>query len=135
MNLISLEESLPDRFVGKTAQSFKRTSNRHDYALKPFGKTVMDYLKESNLDSIAIGKISDIFDGEGVTRAIRTKSNMDGMDKLVKLLGEEFHGLSFTNLVEFDSSYGHRRDPIGYGNALEDFDKRLPEVSEKTERR
>ncbi len=118
-------------FVGKTAQSFKRTSNRHDYALKPFGKTVMDYLKENNLDSIAIGKISDIFDGEGVTRAIRTKSNMDGMDKLVKLLGEEFHGLSFTNLVEFDSSYGHRRDPIGYGNALEDFDKRLPEVFEK----
>lgn len=115
-------------FVGKTSDSFKRTSNRHDYALKPFGKTVMDYLKESNFDSIAIGKISDIFDGQGVTRSIRTKSNMDGMDKLVKLLTEDFHGISFTNLVEFDSSYGHRRNAIGYGDALEDFDKRLPEI-------
>lgn len=117
-------------FIGKTADTFKRTWNRHDYALKPFGKTVMDYLKQDNFDCISIGKIVDIFDGEGITRAIRTKSNMDGMDKLVKLLDEKFHGISFTNLVEFDSAYGHRRDPFGYGDALEAFDRRLPEVLE-----
>jgi phosphopentomutase len=111
-------------FVGKTADTFKRTSNRHDYALKPFGKTVLNYLKDSNLDSIAIGKIRDIFDGEGITKAIRTKSNMDGMDKFISLLDEDFHGLSFTNLVDFDAVYGHRRDPIGYGNAIEQFDKK-----------
>lgn len=118
-------------FVGKTADTFERTSNRHDYALKPFGETVMDYLKDANLDSIAIGKIRDIFDGEGVTRAIRTKSNMDGMDKFISLLDEDFHGLSFTNLVDFDAAYGHRRNPIGYGDAIEAFDKRLTEVFEK----
>ncbi|MHC6178868.1 phosphopentomutase [Clostridium sp. JNZ X4-2] len=118
-------------FTGKTSLEFKRTSNRHDYALKPFGETVMNYLQKAGLDCIAIGKISDIFDGQGVTKAIRTKSNMDGMDKFSLLLDEEFHGISFTNLVEFDSAYGHRRDPIGYGDALEQFDSRLPEVFEK----
>ncbi|WP_123052819.1 phosphopentomutase [Clostridium sp. JN-1] len=118
-------------FVGKTADTFERTSNRHDYALKPFGETVMNYLKDASLDSIAIGKIRDIFDGEGVTRAIRTKSNMDGMDKFISLLDEDFHGLSFTNLVDFDAVYGHRRNPIGYGEAIEAFDKRLTEVFEK----
>ncbi|MBC1273664.1 phosphopentomutase [Listeria booriae] len=115
-------------FVGKTKETFERTSNRHDYALKPFDKTVMDHLKDGGLDSIAIGKISDIFDGEGVTRAIRTKSNMDGMDKFIDLLTEDFHGMSFLNLVDFDALFGHRRDPIGYGDALEEFDARLPEV-------
>ncbi|OAA90471.1 phosphopentomutase [Clostridium ljungdahlii] len=118
-------------YVGKTADTFKRTSNRHDYALKPFGETVMDYLKNAGLDSIAIGKIRDIFDGEGVTKAIRTKSNMDGMDKFISVLDEDFHGLSFTNLVDFDAVYGHRRNPIGYGDAIEAFDKRLTEVFEK----
>lgn len=115
-------------FVGKSKETFERTSNRHDYALKPFDKTVMDHLKDGGLDSIAIGKISDIFDGEGVTRAIRTKSNMDGMDKFIDLLIEDFHGMSFLNLVDFDALFGHRRDPIGYGDALEEFDARLPEV-------
>ncbi|MBC2265086.1 phosphopentomutase [Listeria booriae] len=115
-------------FVGKSKETFERTSNRHDYALKPFDKTVMDHLKDDGLDSIAIGKISDIFDGEGVTRAIRTKSNMDGMDKFIDLLTEDFHGMSFLNLVDFDALFGHRRDPIGYGDALEEFDARLPEV-------
>lgn len=115
-------------FVGKTAKTFERTSNRHDYALKPFDKTVMDHLKDGGLDSIAIGKISDIFDDEGVTRSIRTKSNMDGMDKFIDLLTEDFHGMSFLNLVDFDALFGHRRDPIGYGDALEAFDARLPEV-------
>ncbi|MBC2167988.1 phosphopentomutase [Listeria booriae] len=114
-------------FVGKSKETFERTSNRHDYALKPFDKTVMDHLKDGGLDSIAIGKISDIFDGEGVTRAIRTKSNMDGMDKFIDLLTEDFHGMSFLNLVDFDALFGHRRDPIGYGDALEEFDARLPE--------
>ncbi|WP_446897916.1 phosphopentomutase [Clostridium sp. LBM24168] len=121
-------------FIGRTSDTFRRTSNRHDYALKPFGKTIMNYLKQNNFDCISIGKIVDIFDGEGITRSIRTKSNMDGMDKFIGLLNEKFHGISFTNLVDFDSAYGHRRDPIGYGNALEAFDKRLPEVFENMSR-
>ncbi|MDM5316030.1 phosphopentomutase [Fictibacillus sp. b24] len=111
--------------------SFERTSNRHDYALKPFGRTVMNELEDKGYDSIALGKISDIFDGEGVTKAIRTKSNMDGMDKLVESMDEDFTGLNFLNLVDFDALFGHRRDPKGYGEALEEFDARLPEVLEK----
>ncbi|MFC0188388.1 phosphopentomutase [Fictibacillus aquaticus] len=114
-------------FTGE-AGSFKRTSNRHDYALKPFGRTVMNELQDAGLDSIALGKISDIFDGEGVTEAVRTVSNMDGMDKLVESMDKEFTGLNFLNLVDFDALYGHRRDPKGYGEALEEFDARLPEV-------
>lgn len=118
-------------FVGTSKDTFKRTANRHDYALKPFDKTVMDTLKESGLDSIALGKISDIFDGEGVTQSIRTVSNMDGMDKFIELLDKEFHGMSFLNLVDFDAVFGHRRDPLGYGQALQEFDQRLPEVFAK----
>ncbi len=121
-------------FIGSSAETFQRTSNRHDYALKPFSPTVMNHLKDGGLDSIAIGKISDIFDGEGVTEAIRTTSNMDGMDKFIELLDRDFHGLSFMNLVDFDAIYGHRRDPIGYGDALEAFDARLPEVFEKLQK-
>jgi phosphopentomutase len=111
--------------------SFERTSNRHDYALKPFGRTVMNELQDQGYDSIALGKISDIFDGEGVTKAIRTKSNEDGMDKLIESMDEDFTGLNFLNLVDFDALFGHRRDPKGYGEALQDFDARLPEVLEK----
>ncbi len=114
-------------FVGEPG-SFKRTPNRHDYALKPFGRTVMNGMKDSGLDVISIGKISDIYDGEGITSSRRTVSNMDGMDKVIETLGEEFTGLSFANLVDFDALYGHRRDPEGYGKALEEFDARLPEV-------
>lgn len=117
-------------FVGEPG-SFKRTPNRHDYALKPFGRTVMNGMKDSGLDVISIGKISDIYDGEGITSSRRTVSNMDGMDKVIETLGEEFTGLSFANLVDFDALYGHRRDPEGYGKALEEFDARLPEVFEK----
>lgn len=117
-------------FLGEPG-NFKRTSNRHDYALKPFDRTVMNELADSGLDVIAIGKISDIYDGEGVTKALRTVSNMDGMDKLVDTLDMDFTGLSFLNLVDFDALYGHRRDPIGYGKALEEYDARLPEVFEK----
>ncbi|MEC0309545.1 phosphopentomutase [Paenibacillus lautus] len=117
-------------FIGEVG-SFKRTANRHDYALKPFGRTTMNEMKDAGLDVIALGKISDIFDGEGITKAVRTVSNMDGMDKMVQTLGESFKGLSFLNLVDFDAVYGHRRDPKGYGQALEDYDQRLPEVFEK----
>ncbi|WP_322904695.1 phosphopentomutase [Paenibacillus campi] len=114
-------------FVGEPG-NFSRTPNRHDYALKPFGPTTMNALQAAGLDVIAIGKISDIYDGEGVTEAIRTKSNMDGMDKLVEVASKPFHGLSFLNLVDFDALYGHRRDPQGYAEALEQYDTRLPEV-------
>ncbi|GHH99494.1 phosphopentomutase [Neobacillus kokaensis] len=114
-------------YVGKPG-NFTRTSNRHDYALKPFSKTVMNSLQDGGYDVIAIGKINDIFDGEGVTEAIRTKDNMDGMDKLLEVMEKDFIGMSFLNLVDFDALYGHRRDPEGYGKALEAFDKRLDEV-------
>ncbi|WP_445492095.1 phosphopentomutase [Niallia sp. 03133] len=114
-------------FIGEPG-NFKRTANRHDYALKPFDRTVMNELKDQGFDSIAIGKISDIYDGEGVSQSLRTISNMDGMDKLVETLLMDFTGLSFLNLVDFDALFGHRRDPIGYGKALEEFDARLPEV-------
>jgi phosphopentomutase len=114
-------------FIG-TPGNFKRTANRHDYALKPFGRTVMNELKDAGYEVIAIGKISDIYDNEGVTQSLRTKSNMDGMDKLVDTLKMDFTGLSFVNLVDFDAMYGHRRDPKGYGDALEEFDARLSDV-------
>ncbi|OCS92421.1 phosphopentomutase [Caryophanon latum] len=114
-------------FVG-TPGNFTRTSNRHDYALSPFGRTTMDALKDAGKDVIAIGKISDIFNGAGVTEAIRTKHNTDGMDQLSKVVRREFEGMSFLNLVDFDANFGHRRDPQGYGEALEEFDRRLPEI-------
>lgn len=117
-------------FLGEPG-NFKRTSNRHDYALKPFGRTVMNELKDSGLDVLAIGKIADIYDGEGVTESLRTISNMDGMDKLLQTLDQDFTGLSFLNLVDFDALFGHRRDPEGYGKALEEYDARLPEVFSK----
>lgn len=117
-------------FVGEPG-AFERTPNRHDYALKPFGRTVMNELKDANYDVIAVGKISDIYDGEGVTKSLRTISNMDGMDKFMETVQMEFTGLSFLNLVDFDAKYGHRRDPQGYGEALEEFDVRLLEVLEK----
>ncbi|MEH7377455.1 phosphopentomutase [Neobacillus drentensis] len=117
-------------FLGEPG-NFKRTSNRHDYALKPFDRTVMSELKDAGFDVIAIGKISDIYDGEGVTQSLRTVSNMDGMDKLVETLDMDFTGISFINLVDFDALYGHRRDPEGYGKALEEYDARLPEVFAK----
>ncbi|RNA69058.1 phosphopentomutase [Alteribacter keqinensis] len=114
-------------FLGK-AGNWERTSNRHDYALKPFGRTVMNELEDGGFDSIAIGKISDIYDGEGITKSLRTTSNMDGMDKLVQTTKMDFTGVSFLNLVDFDAKFGHRRDPIGYGEALEEYDQRLPEL-------
>ncbi|WP_407268772.1 phosphopentomutase [Radiobacillus sp. PE A8.2] len=117
-------------FIGEPG-AFERTSNRHDYALKPFGRTVMNELKDENFDVIALGKISDIYDNEGVTEAVRTSDNEDGMTKLVASMDQNFNGLSFLNLVDFDAKYGHRRDPQGYAEALETFDRRLPEVLDK----
>lgn len=114
-------------YVGEPG-NFTRTSNRHDYALDPFGKTVLDSLKENGKDVIAVGKINDIFNGQGITDFVRTKSNMDGVDKLLDIMGQDFHGLSFTNLVDFDAMYGHRRDVDGYARAIEDFDARIPEL-------
>jgi len=116
-------------FVGEPG-NFTRTTNRHDYALKPFNRTVMNELVSADYDVMAIGKIADIFNGEGITESVRTVSNMDGVDKLVDVMKKDFSGLSFTNLVDFDALFGHRRDPIGYGNALQEFDARLPEILE-----
>lgn len=114
-------------YIGEPG-NFTRTSNRHDYALSPFGKTMLDYLKEADYDVLSIGKIEDIFNGQGITEATRTESNMDGVDKLIQAMKKDFHGLSFTNLVDFDALYGHRRNPEGYRDALEAFDNRLPEI-------
>ncbi|OGX68703.1 MAG: phosphopentomutase [Paenibacillus sp. RIFOXYA1_FULL_44_5] len=107
---------------------FIRTSNRHDYAVSPPQKTVMNYLQEAGFDCIAIGKINDIYSGEGVTKSAHTKSNEDGINQTIEALRGYFRGLVFTNLVDFDSLYGHRRNPKGYGEALEYFDSRLPDI-------
>jgi phosphopentomutase len=115
-------------FIGPKKGEFKRTSNRHDYALKPFKRTVLDELKDNNYDVISVGKINDIFDGEGVTRSIKSKSNYDGMEKTIEIVKEDFNGLLFTNLVDFDALWGHRRDPIGYGKEIENFDLQLKEL-------
>lgn len=117
-------------FIGKPGE-FVRTSNRHDYALKPFGRTAMNELSDAGLDVIAIGKINDIYNGEGITSTERTTDNMDGMDKFIATLDKDFKGISFLNLVDFDALFGHRRDPLGYGKALEEFDVRLKEVLPK----
>ncbi len=105
-----------------------RTADRRDYALDPPGKTMLDILSEEGQRVHAIGKISDIFNGKGVTTAIHTESNDDGVTKTIEALKEDFGGLIFTNLVDFDSKYGHRRDPEGYARAIEAFDGRLPEI-------
>ncbi|MGN0396673.1 MAG: phosphopentomutase [Candidatus Fimimorpha sp.] len=118
-------------YVGKKKGEFKRTSNRHDYALKPFGKTVLNALKENGLDVISIGKIKDIFDGEGITRAFKSRSSVHGMEQTIEAVGEEFHGLCFVNLVDFDALWGHRRDPYGYAQEIEKFDRNLGVLLEK----
>lgn len=114
-------------FIGQPGH-FTRTANRHDYALSPFGRTVMDNLKEANYDVISLGKIADIFNNVGITESIRTVDNNDGMVKLQETFEREFHGLCFLNLVDFDAVYGHRRNPDGYGEALEHFDKQLANI-------
>jgi len=114
-------------FVGKSG-SYTRTSNRHDYALDPFNKTVLDYIKESGSNVMAVGKIEDIFNKRGVTEAAHTKNNMDGVDKTIEFMKNGKSGFIFTNLVDFDMHYGHRNDYQGYAKALVDFDNRLPEI-------
>lgn len=114
-------------YVGEPG-NFTRTANRHDYALSPFGETVLDHLKDAGRDVVSIGKIVDIFNEQGITEAIRTESNDDGVTKLIQVMNKDFDGLSFTNLVDFDAKFGHRRDVEGYGNAIEEFDARIPEL-------
>ncbi len=112
-------------YVGRKKGEFRRTSNRHDYALKPYGRTVLDALKAEGLDVISIGKIKDIFDGEGITEALKSKSSVHGMEQTIEVAGRDFHGLCFVNLVDFDALWGHRRDPEGYAGEIEKFDKNL----------
>lgn len=115
-------------FLGTCAKDFYRTSDRRDYALSPAGETSMSCLKANGKDVIAIGKISDIFNNVGITEGEHTTSNHDGMLKTIEIAkNKDFEGLCFVNLVEFDSSYGHRRDPLGYGKCIEEFDRDLGE--------
>lgn len=118
-------------YVGKKKGEFKRTSNRHDYALKPYGKTVLDALKAQGFDVISVGKIKDIFDGEGITEAYKSKSSVHGMEQTIELQDKDFTGLCFVNLVDFDALWGHRRDPVGYGRELEAFDEKLGEFLDR----
>lgn len=118
-------------FIGKKKGEFVRTSNRHDYALKPYGKTVLNSLKDNHYDVISIGKINDIFVGEGITQAYKSKSSVQGMQQTIEIMDQEFTGLCFVNLVDFDALWGHRRNPIGYGKELEKFDILLGELLTK----
>lgn len=115
-------------FIGDKKGSFKRTSNRHDYALKPFAKTSLKYLQEAGLDVVSFGKIKDIYDGEGITESYKQTSNQHGMENFIAYANKPFHGLAYLNLVDFDALYGHRRDPEGYKKALEEFDVQLGEL-------
>ena len=115
-------------YVGLRKGEFKRTSNRHDYALKPSGKTVLDALKEAGLAVISVGKINDIFAGEGITEANKSKSSVHGMEQTIEIAGKDFEGLCFTNLVDFDALWGHRRDAEGYAREIEKFDVKLGEL-------
>ena len=118
-------------YVGERKGEFKRTSNRHDYALKPYGRTVLNELKDSNYDVISVGKINDIFDGEGITESHKSKSSVHGMEQTLEIMDKDFEGLCFVNLVDFDSLWGHRRNPQGYAEELEKFDVSLGKVLEK----
>ena len=116
-------------YVGKKKGEFKRTSNRHDYALKPTGKTALDALKENGYDVISVGKIRDIFDGEGITEAYKSKSSVHGMEQTIDILqNNDFTGPCFVNLVDFDALWGHRRNPEGYAKEVESFDVKLGEL-------
>lgn len=115
-------------YLGDPVHGFKRTANRHDYALDPTDKTVLNYLKDSMYDVISVGKIRDIFNGSGITKHHSIVSNHDGMLKTQEIAKGDFTGLCFINLVDFDAVYGHRRDPVGYKNSLEEFDRDLAEL-------
>ncbi len=109
-------------FVGQDPDSFRRTSNRHDFSLEPPARTMLDAIRDAGLDSLAVGKIQDIFAGQGTTEHVYNKSNADGMQHTLDYAGRDFHGLCFVNLVDFDMQFGHRRDVDGYANALTEFD-------------
>ena len=115
-------------YVGKKKGEFKRTANRHDYALKPNGKTTLNALKEHGFEVISVGKIFDIFDGEGLTESNKSKSSVHGMEQTIEIAKRDFTGLCFTNLVDFDALWGHRRDVDGYAKEIEKFDKKLGEL-------
>ena len=115
-------------YVGKKRGEFKRTSNRHDYALKPFGRTALNALKDAGLSVISVGKIYDIFDGEGLTESNKSKSSVHGMEQTIEIAKRDFTGLCYVNLVDFDALWGHRRDVAGYAKELEKFDEKLGEL-------
>lgn len=115
-------------YVGKKRGEFKRTSNRHDYALKPTGPTVLNALKGAGYDVISVGKINDIFVGEGITESNHSESSVHGMQQTINIAKRDFRGLCFTNLVDFDALWGHRRNPVGYGEEIEKFDQKLGEL-------
>lgn len=112
-------------YVGRKKGEFRRTSNRHDYALKPTGRTVLNALKDAGLDVIGVGKIHDIFCGEGITETYHSDSSVHGMEQTIEICKKDFHGLCFVNLVDFDALWGHRRDVEGYAKEIEKFDKNL----------
>ena len=112
-------------YVGKKRGKFRRTSNRHDYALKPSGRTVLNALEDAGYDVISVGKIADIFAGEGITEAHKSKSSVHGMEQTIALAERDFTGLCYVNLVDFDALWGHRRAPVNYGRELERFDEKL----------
>lgn len=118
-------------FVGPSADQFERTPNRHDYALKPFAPTVLNHLKDAGYDVISVGKINDIYDGEGITKAYKSQSNNHGCEIVLERMDEDFNGLVFVNLVDFDAKYGHRRNPEGYGQAINEFDEYLGQILDK----
>lgn len=118
-------------YIGTKKGSFVRTSNRHDYALKPYGKTVLNAMQDAGYKVIGVGKINDIFDGEGISETHKSKSSVHGMQQTLAIMEEEFTGLCFVNLVDFDALWGHRRNPKGYGEELEQFDVSLGKVLEK----
>ena len=118
-------------YLGKKKGEFKRTSNRHDYALKPTGPTALNAMKDAGLDVIGVGKINDIFCGEGITETYHSDSSVHGMEQTIELCGKDFHGLCFTNLVDFDALWGHRRNVEGYGREIEKFDRNLGALLER----
>lgn len=115
-------------YVGRKKGEFKRTANRHDYALKPYGQTALNAMKDAGYDVISVGKIFDIFDGEGLTESNKSKSSVHGMEQTIEIAGRDFTGLCFVNLVDFDALWGHRRDVKGYAEELEKFDEKLGEL-------
>ncbi len=115
-------------FIGKGNGNYTRTPRRHDFSLEPTGTTMLDQIKDAGMDVLAVGKIKDIFAGVGITEYVYTQNNAEGIERTLEYMDKDFHGLCFTNLVDTDMIYGHRRDIQGYGDALSYFDKKLGEM-------